>query len=438
MGEGPSETVMPRMAVAGPVLAGLLILGIGMGGMAAWATLAPLHSAVVAPGVLVPETGRKTVKHSEGGSIAEVLVREGDVVRAGQPLLRLDRTEAAARFDMLTGEYRQARALEARLDAELYERPAIEWPDELLSLADMPEVAKLIRNQETLFSVRRTQLATEIKALRERVVSLRDEAESLKEQRVFMGQERAIVKGELETVRSLYDKGNATKPRVLEFEKEVVRLEARDRELGARIAEALQEAVETEAQIAQRLDERREKILVDLQANRAEALRLAEQIRDARNRLKTRDVIAPDAGIVVGLGHLAPGSVIGAGERLLDIVPGEQRLVIEARVAPQDIEAVAVGMSSRITLTAYDTRTIGTLIGHVEQVSADRLTDEATQQHYFLARIGLDGSSPHEVSRLRIVPGMPVEAHILIAERTALSYLIDPLLRSYHKSFIQQ
>lgn len=429
---------IPKTSIRGLLLAGGVILTAGVGSMTAWAALAPLHSAVVAPGVLVPETGRKTVKHTEGGVIGEVMVREGDSVRGGQLLLRLDPSEARARLEVVTEDWLTQIALDARLNAELLERSSIEWPEAILDNADDPKIAKLVRTQEELFTVRKGQIAQELALLNERVASLRAEAESLGEQRGFIEAELALLRQEIGNTQRLAANGNAPKARVLEQRKEEARLQGRDRELGARIAEARRASVEAEAEIAQRRDERLEKVLTELNAVRAEAAKSAEMRRDAANRLANRDIRAPEDGLVVGLGHLAAGGVITPNEPILDVVPAEKPLLVEARVRPQDIEAVTPGMQTRLTLSAYDTRVIGTMEGTVAHVSADRLIDDATQQPYFLTRIRLAEATPHLVKSLRIMPGMPVEAQILVSPRTPLDYIVDPIVQSYNKAFIQQ
>ncbi|HSK39090.1 MAG TPA: HlyD family type I secretion periplasmic adaptor subunit [Arenibaculum sp.] len=432
------ERALPKTSVRSLLLAGSVILSLGVGGMTAWAALAPLHSAVVAPGVLVPETGRKTVKHAEGGSIGELLVRDGDTVRAGQVLVRLDPTEAQAKLEMVTADWLTQLALEARLEAELLGHDAITWPDAVGANAADPKVAKLMANQQELFEVRRMQVAQELALLRERVTSLAAEAASLSEQRGFIDAELDILRTEMGNTRRLLQGGNAPRARLLEQQKEEARLQGRDRELAARIAQGRQQSAEAEAEIARRRDERQEKVLVELNAARAEAARGVELRRDAAYRFVNRDIRAPEGGIVIGLKHLAVGGVITPNEPIFDVIPADKPLLVEARVRPEDIEAVTPGMETRLTLSAYDSRIIGTMEGTLEQVSADRLTDPATHQPYFKALIRLNHATPHLVKTLRIMPGMPVEAHILVSPRTPLDYIAAPIMQSYDKAFIQQ
>lgn len=433
-----STSLVPCTNVQHLLLAGSVILAVGLGGMGAWAALAPLHHAVIAPGVLVPETGRKTIKHVDGGIIGEILVNEGDAVRAGAVLLRLDQTQADARLEVLSADHLDSLALEARLTAELQEQERIDWPAQLLARIEGPAVARMMHNQQTLFAVRRTQMQTTERLIHERVASLRQEASSLEAQRRFLSDEIGLNRQELGMAQALLSRGHTAKLKVMDLQKEESRLQVRDQELAARIAQIGQQAVEAEGDLNTRKNDYREKVLVELEKARSEVKRLAEEIRDATNKLANRDIRAPEDGSVVGLRHLAVGGVITANEAILDLVPNEQALLAEAHITPQDIEAVSVGMPALLTLTAYDTRSIGSLEGTVEHVSADRLTDPATQQSYYLTRVRLKDATAHQVNNLRIIPGMPIEAHILVAARTPLDYILSPITRSYNKSFVQR
>ena len=433
------RALVPDTRITGLLTGGALVLAIGLGGMTAWAGLAPLHSAVSAAGMLAPETGRKIVRHPEGGQIEEILAREGDRVRAGQVLMRLDSTEAATRLEILTASWLETMALEARLSAELFEQPAITWPEELVKRRETSRAVRaLMDNQQTLFQVRRTQLATEAKLVEERVATLAEEVESLAGQRQFLAREVKLIEDDLRITEQLLARGNATRTKLVEQQKEEAALKGRDRELEAKVAQTKQAAVDAKGELVRRQNDFREKVLVDLEKARGEVSQLGEQIRDAANRLATRAITAPDNGTVVMHGHPAVGGTIAPNEPILDIVPDERALLAEVRVQPKDIKSLTLDLPVKVQLTAYDSRVVGTLDGKVVYVSADRVQDTATRQDYYLARIRLDESDPHQVHNLKIKPGMPVEARILLSERTALDYLIQPLKTSYLKAFIQE
>ncbi|WP_207458472.1 HlyD family type I secretion periplasmic adaptor subunit [Azospirillum sp. SYSU D00513] len=433
------RALAPDTRVSGLLTGGFLVLAVGFGGMTAWAGLAPLHSAVSASGMLAPETGRKIVKHSDGGQIQQILAREGDRVKAGQILMRLDATEAATRLEVLTASWLDAMALEARLSAELFERPAIEWPEELVKRRSASlAVRKLMDNQETLFQVRRAQLKTEATLIEERIATLGEQTKSLQGQREFLAREIALIEDDLRITKQLLERGNATRTKLVEQQKEEASQKGRDRELEAKIGQTKQALVDAKGELVQRQADFREKVLIDLEKARGEVPKLAEQIRDAANRLANRDIKAPDDGTVVMHGHPAVGGTITPNEPVLDIVPDERALLAEVRVQPKDIKSLTLDLPVKVELTAYDTRVVGSLDGKVVYVSADRVQDPNTRQDYYLARIRLEGADPHQVHNLKIKPGMPVEARILLSARTPLDYLVQPLKTSYVKAFIQE
>lgn len=430
--------IVPATDIRGPLRAGALIVALGFGGMLAWAGLAPLHSAVVASGALVPETGRKAVKSAEGGPITEVLVREGQKVAKGQVLLRLDPTEARSRLAATTAELRLALARGARLDAQIADRATIAWPAELAEDVGDPELTAVIENQQTLFEAERAKLASDIRTLADRAAALRREAASLADQRNHIRRETGIVGQQRATIESLLANGNATRNQLNELRKEEARVQGRDAELMAAISDRESQALQAETDRARLVDSKRTERLGELQQVRADSQRLAEARRDAANRLANREVKSPEDGTVTGLGSRAPAMLIQPGETMLEVVPDEKQLLAEVQVSPKDIASVQVGMETDIVLTAYDTRAVGTMKATVDYVSADRIEDPVSRQSHFLVRVRLDDATPHLAGHYRIVAGMPVEAHILVAERTPLDYLLSPIGRSYRRAFVQQ
>ena len=340
---------------------------------------------------------------------------------------------------MLNTSWLETLALEARLTAELFEQPAIEWPEELLRRRGTDRtVEKLMGNQETLFQVRRNQLDTEASLTKERVATLREEGRSLQEQRRFLAREIELIEDDLRITQGLLSRGNATRTKLVEQQKEEAQLKGRDHELEARIAQASQSAVDAEGDLLRRRNDFREKVLVDLEKARGDVIRLAEQIRDAANRLETRAIKAPDDGTVVMHSHWAVGGTITANEPILDIIPDDRALLAEVKVQPKDIKSLTVDLPVKVQLTAYDSRVVGSLDGTVTYVSADRVMDPITRQESYIARIKLKDSDSHQVHNLTIKPGMPVEARILLSARTPLDYLVQPLSHSYVKAFIQE
>ncbi len=243
---------------------------------------------------------------------------------------------------------------------------------------------------------------------------------------------------ELAVTEGLYGKGNATRTKLADQRKEQVRLKGRDRELEAAIAKARHQAAEVKAEQMSRINDFRERVLTDLEKARAESSKLAEQIRDAANRLASREIRASDHGAIVMHGHPAAGGTVAPNEPILDIVPEDRELLAEVRINPNDIKSLTLGLPVKVQLTAYDSRVVGSIDGTVEYVSADRVSDPSTRTDHYLARIRLEDADAHTAAGLAIKPGMPVEARILLSARTPLHYLIQPLSQSYLKAFIQE
>ncbi|MFN8721489.1 MAG: HlyD family type I secretion periplasmic adaptor subunit [Rhodospirillales bacterium] len=429
--------LLPPVRVGRNVAAGLLTVALAVGGIGGWATFAPIHGAANAPGVLVPASGRKTVRHPEGGLVVDVGVRDGDRVSTGQILLRLDDVAATARVDALNADIAAKLATEARLVAERDGAAAPSWPIELLSDAATPAVRRILADQSDLFASRAGQLLADERLYAERAQSLDREAEHLADQQAHGVRELAVVRQEIAVTRQLLDRGNAPRSRLFEQQKEEARLLARDAELAAKRTQLRQQAIETRAELRRRKDERRERILADLQALRADLARQVEDRRDALNRLRTREIVAPEAGTVVGLGARIAGSALGAGEAVADIVPAGDALLAEVRVEPRDIRDVHVGLPARLSVGALNTRVVGTLPGTVVHVSADRVEDPQTRRMAYLVRVRPDEPTALPQGTV-LVPGMPVDAQILLSARTPLDYLMAPIVQAYHRAFSQE
>jgi HlyD family secretion protein len=428
--------ILPPVRAMRSVVAGVVTVALAVGGIGGWAAFAPIHGAANAAGVLVPASGRKTIRHPEGGLVADVRVKDGDVVSAGQVLLRLDDVAATARVDSLSVDIAAKKATEARLVAER-DGVSPDWPADLLVGSTVPDVARILADQANLFATRTAQLAADAALLGERALALETEAEHLADQQAHGARELAVLRQEIDVTRQLMERGNAPRLRLFEQQKEEARLLARDAELSARRTQLRQQAVEARAELRRRQDDRRERVLGDLQTIRADLARLGEERRDALNRLRTRDVVAPETGTVVGLGARVAGSALGANEAVADIVPSNDLLLAEVRVEPRDIRDVRAGLSARLSIGALNTRVVGSLAGTVVHVSADRVEDPATRHMAYLVRVRPDEpvALPPGVT---LVPGMPVDAQILMSARTPLDYLIAPITQAYSRAFSQE
>jgi HlyD family type I secretion membrane fusion protein len=436
----PRRHVPRNPPVGAPVLSGLLILLVFCLGFGGWAALAPLSSAAIAPGFVRVESNRKTVQHFEGGIIEKLRVQDGDIVQSGQVLVRLDRTQAAARHDALLHQYQSLRAAEARLVAERDDQASIAFSDELESRRGEPRVAEILAGQESIFETRRRSYQGQIEILRQRIEQLRSEIAGLKAQVSSEDRQLALIAEETADVGSLVGKGLERKSRLLALRRQAALLEGSRGEHIAEIARAQQAIGETRLQMLNLADRLAAEVAEELKEVQAELATIEEGLRAAEDVLRRREIRAPIAGAVMDLQFFTDGGVIAPGVPILDIVPESDRLIIEAQVSPLDIDSVEPGLPAQVRLIAFKQRRTPTLDGRVVQVSADSLSDEEaeTATTFYKADIEID---PAELARLdgdSLYPGMPAEVLIRTGERTLAAYLLTPALDSFARAFREE
>lgn len=426
MGVGPS------MAVGGAVVA------VFVGGFGVWAATAPLESAAIAPGVIGVSGERKTVQHLEGGIVEEIRVADGETVEAGQPLILLDDTQARAALALLEAQRLSAAALTARLEAERDGRPAIRWPAALRDAAGADgEAAAVLVTQERIFEARATSLANQTAILERRIEQLREESAGLAGETAAQDRRLELLEEEIAGVRELVARGLEPRPRLLEMERaetEIVGARVRNRAQAARIEQTIGE---TELQIIELGNARQAEVAAELREVETRLSDLRERLAAARDVAARTRVTAPVAGTVLDLRVFTRGGVIGPGQPLMEIVPAEDRLVIEARVAPTDIEVVAVGLEAQVRLTAFSQIGAPRLAGRVVRVSADRLGDPRTGAAWYETRVALDPDQPG-LDGLALVPGMPAEVMIVTGARTPLDYLLKPIVDSVGRALREE
>ena len=424
-----------RVGLAPPVIAGLVIIALFFGGFGSWAALAPLESAAIAPGVVSVLGNRKTVQHLEGGIVDEILVREGETVRSGQSLVRLDDTQARATLERLRGRYAAVSALEARLLAERDGRDSVEFAPELAAGRADPAVAAIIDGQIDIFESRRASLAGQSAILMQRIARYGEEIAGIEGQIAAEDTQLALIGEETAVLRELLEKGYARKPRLLELQRRAAEIEGSRSQNVAAIARAHQDIGEAELRISDLQASRLDEVVQLLHDAQNELNQLDEQVGAAEDILQRTDIRAPQDGTIVDLQVHTAGGVIVPGARLLDIVPSHDRLVVEARVEPDDIDVVEAGLPARVRLTAFSQRNLRRLEGRVMWVSADRLTDERTGQAYFAAWIELTEDPAEVIPGAALYPGMAAEVMIVTGARTAIDYLMAPLAASVDRAF---
>ena len=432
----PVSATKGRLGLRFPIVIGCIIIALFFGILGGWAALAPLESAAIASGEVTIDTKRKTIQHLEGGIIGDILVRDGDVVAAGQVLIRLAEIQFRAELKLLQGRYVTASAVEARLIAERDGRTDIAFPDWLLDRLVEPEIIETVSGQVNIFTSRQESLNHQTLILRQRIAQFGEEIIGLEGQIESENVQLSLIAEESEDVRKLVAKGLARRPRLLALEREAAALEGRRSQNLAGIARAKQSISEADLRISELKTAIVNEVVQQLSETQAELFDLADRIRASKDKLARTEVRAPISGTVVNLQVHTPGGVIASGAPLLDIVPSDDPLVIEARIDPSDIDVVRIGLEAQVRISAFSQRNISPILGVVNYVSADRLTDERTGAVYFIARIHLEEKDILAALKgAELQPGMQAEVMIATGERTALEAIISPISSSFDRAF---
>lgn len=431
-----SAPAVPSARLHGVTLTGnLLVCGFVLG-LGTWSTFAPLESAAIAVGVVEAESSRKTIQHLEGGIIKDILVADGDVVRAGQILVRLDGTKADVEVQSLRGQLWDAAAREARLRSEQHGDELVLFPTELEKAGNKdPSAAAVMTSQQSIFETRRQVNQSQLAVIREKKLQVEKEIEGLKVQETAAAKRADIVRQEVATVEILVNKGLERRPRLLNLEREMADIDGRRGETAAQISRAEQVINESETALLKVENDRQNEIAQSLREAQNQIFQLRERIQAADDQLSRTEVKAPEDGVVTDLRIHTPGGVIGAGAALMDLVPRQDRLIVTARVRPEDIDVVHLGLTADVHLLPYNQRRVPRLKGEVVHVSADRLVDKRTDQPYYAAKIRVENERLAELHGIRIIPGMPAQVFIKTGRSTVALYALRPLLDSFTNAF---
>lgn len=400
-----------------------------------WAGFAPLDSAAIANGSVVLSASRKTVQHLEGGIIQEILVKDGDEVTVGQPLLHLNATSANSQQELLLGQFRTAKAAEIRLLAERDDgEPDFDNP--LLKDSSNSELQMLIDSQKKLFETKRAAVIGQVNVLQERIMQYNEQIKGLEAQTEEVKKQNGLIAQEVKSVAGLVEKGLEQKPRLLALQRRKSELDSEAAKHFSEIATIKGSISESQLQIINVQNEYLKDVMTELKEVQQQVSDLQEKIQASGDILKRTVITAQQAGKVTGLKYHTIGGVISPGAPIMDIVPQDDRLIIEAHVKPQDIDVVHEGLSAKVMLSAYKSRFVPRLEGKVTQVSADRFTNDKTGEYYFLARIEINEGALEKLSEnIVLYPGMPAEAFITTGEGTFLQYLASPIIDSLRRSF---
>jgi HlyD family secretion protein len=429
------ETCPEQPPVHRPILIAIIIVLVFFCGIGVWLAFAPLDSAAIAPGKVTVASNRRTVQHLEGGIIRQLLVKEGDMLEAGQVIIRLDDTQTRATLDLLSSRQDTLLARESRLVAERDGAAAIELPPSLMPRLGEATVAKLVAGEQAVFAARRQAIQGRVDIFRKRILQLDKEIGSLEAQVFAEDKQLVLIAEERDSVATLVNKGLMDKTRLLALKRATARLEGSRGEHQGMIAKVEQRIGETELQIIDLENSSLNEAVSALHEVQSQLVESSQRLRAAEYILSRTEIRAPLAGVVMGLNVHTESGVIAPGQHLLDILPKDDALVIEAEIEPNDIDVVHVGLAAQVRLTAFKQRNTPPLVGTVTRVSADSFTHERTGATYFLARITIDLAEQDKLDGGELYPGMPAEVMIVTGKQTAFEYFRTPITDSFRRAF---
>jgi HlyD family secretion protein len=424
-----------RRSIRTHLIVGLAMVVLVAGGLGGWASTQQISGALIAPGQIVVESNVKKVQHPTGGVIGELRARDGDIVKAGDVVVRLDDTVTKANLAIVTKNLDAALARGARLEAEQRGLDKIKFSPQLTDRASDPDVAAIIASESKLFDVRVNGRTGQKAQLRERITQLNEEIAGLTAQETAKQQEIDLVQKELAGVKQLYDQHLVQLSRLTTLQRDAARLNGERAQYVAARAQAKGKITETELQIIQVDKDALSEVSKDLRETNDKIGEFVERKITAEDQLRRVDIRAPQDGMVEQSTVHTVGGVITAGDTIMLIVPQTDDLQVEAKVNPQDIDKLQIGQKTLLRLSAFNQRTTPELNGVVSRVSPDVTTDQRTGQSYYTIRVSMP---PEEIARLgevKLIPGMPVEAFVQTGDRTVISYLMKPLSDQLMRAF---
>lgn len=411
-----------------PIVIGSWIVGVFVVAATLFAAVIPIDAAVLAPGTVRVEANRKEIRHRDGGVVRQILVREGQAVRAGQPLITLDDVQAKAQVDVLQNQYDAVLAQSARFQAEAAGQRTMVTPPELTARMNDPRVASAIRDQQFLFSSRLSFYDSQSSVLQQREDQLQTQVTGVQSQLDSIDEQIRLTREELTGYQTLHEKGYAPKTLILRYERTLADLGGRRGSLISEINRLRQQMGEARMQLASLRQERTSQAAEGVRQMQTQLADVGPKLAAARQVFERTVIRSPSNGYVLGLSQHTIGGVVGAGELVTAVVPSNEPLIVSARIKPTDIDDVRADMPARVRLSAFNYRKVSPVEARVISVSADQLVDERTGEGYFMAEIRIP---PKELAKLpkgaKITPGMPAEAMIVTGKRTILSYIVSPI-----------
>jgi HlyD family secretion protein len=425
-----AEASIRRHIVAGSIL--VVVLAVGLGG---WASTAEISGALIAQGTVVVDSNVKKVQHPTGGVVGEVRVHDGDRVKAGDILIRLDETVTRANLSIVTKGLNELYARKARLAAERDSAATMAIPRELAGSLDNPDVKDAMDSERKLFELRRTARLGQKDQLQQRISQLQEQITGLTAQREAKDKELGFIDQELSGVRDLWQRNLVQLNRLTSLERDEAKAQGERGQLISSVAEAKGRISEIQLQILEIDQQFTSDVAKELRETDSKIGEAVERKVTAEDQLRRIDIRAPQDGVVFQSTASTVGGVITAGDQIMQIVPESDKLSVEVKVEPKDIDKVAFGQPVLLRFSAFNQRTTPELNGTVQRIAADTSNDQRTGQSYYVVRIDIDDGEVARLGSVRLTPGMPVETFIQTGERTLVSYLVKPLHDQLMRSF---
>jgi HlyD family secretion protein len=438
--QAPEEELIldaPRPRTRAPMALGYAVLLLFVVGLGGWAALTPLAEAAIAPGILKVEGTRRTIQHFEGGIVREILVRDGDEVRRGQVLMRLDQPQAVQATETMRSQRWAFMAQDARLVAELAGAAEVTFPAELSSAA-AARAQDAVTGQRALFEARRIALESQLMVLRARIEQFEAQIRSARAQREAQNRMLVLLRAEETNTEMLLRQGLARLPQLLAIQRQVASTEGNIADIGNQLDRGAAQIAESEREMARLRDQRLQEVSTELRDVRVRLAETEERLRAAEDVSTRMEIVAPEAGTVIGLRVFTVGAVIRPGDPVMELVPQQDRIIAEVNVQPNDIEVVHTGLVAEIRLPAFKQRLVPYLHGHVTFVASDVTMDERRGMSYYRVQVQIDEEQLRALEGVQLRPGMMVEAQIRTGERSFGRYLLQPVFDSFHRAFREQ
>lgn len=418
--------------VFGTVVAVLLVFGIG-----GWAATAELSGAVIAPGTIVVNSDVKKVQHPTGGVVGEIMIKEGQHVKAGAPLLRLDDTVTRANLAVIQKSLDELKTRQARLTAERDDIAEVTFPKELSERANDPAIATLMDSELRLFNFRRVARNGNKSSIEERIAQFKQEVVGIEAQIESKTAESALIEEELVAARDLWKKKLVPLTRLTALERDATRIKGERGQLISNKAQTAGRIAEARLSILQIDRDLNSEVAMELRDIDGKLGELQEREVAAKDQLMRIELYAPQEGIIHQLVVHTVGGVVSPGEVLMLIVPSNDSLEVEAMVSPADVDQLRVGSDAMLRMSAFNQRTTPELVGKLSRIAADITIDERSGMHFYKVRVNISKTELARLSGLELLPGMPVEVFIKTEDRKVITLITKPFTDQLNRAFRQ-